>query len=104
MCDCIRDLNEKLTARVTETAATENKTVLPLNESLHGDGLDGGVFMMVTADSGLDSYVLSTQFHWRTSFIKKDKTESIPKKNHATVAFTYCPFCGVPYKMKKSDS
>lgn len=109
MCNCIKDSKEKFAELVTKRASEKGENVIPITD--HGeDGIDGLVIMMVTKDSGFTPIIMSTQFRWKTTFEKKNGEVSRPKKNHSTIAFSYCPFCGEKYIMReaaepvKSDS
>lgn len=107
MCQCLDQLEKDMLKYVTEKHAALGHTVLPLNSSMHDDGLDNTHLILPTKEDlekfEVTGVQLHTKFAFRYTFEKKDKTTSKPKREHVSISFTYCPICGEPYKKPKAE-
>lgn len=100
MCECIKDTNAKLIEHVSTKCQEKNVEVEELDYS---QGLQNTAFMMNEEKDMFDitGTQLYTEFHYRFSFEKKDGSRSKPKLEKVKMLFTFCPFCGKPYKSPK---
>lgn len=94
-CNCIEEVaNTALEHIIAQCKEKNEKVVLPL-KTYDGEGMLNTTFVL---GNGGGQY-LKTDFVVRTTFKKKDGSESKPKTSHMALIFTYCPFCGVQYKV-----
>jgi len=87
-CNCMKEVADKCKEHMSQKEINtsgfkicesdwENKTWFPVNR-------------------------LYANFIIKSTFTKKNGSESIPKSSHVTVLFSYCPFCGKPYPKKEN--
>lgn len=90
---------------VTKIRAEVGHTVLPINCSLHGDGLDNTHLVLPSTEDREKFDITDLQLHalfwYRYTFEKKDSTTSKPKKDKLSISFNFCPICGEAYKKPK---
>lgn len=101
-CKCIDQVSGTILESMREKCAAKKETIQEIN-TWNGEGLLGQT-MLLSDDNQLCGNVMKTDFVFRTTFTKKDGSESKPRPNHVAIVFTYCPFCGVKYKEEKLDS
>jgi len=101
MCECIKNTSAKLLEHVSTNRPEKNVEVEELDYS---QGLQNTAFMMNDDKDKFDitGTQLYTEFHYRFSFEKKDGSRSRAKLEKVKMFFTYCPFCGKPYKAPKA--
>lgn len=96
MCNCINELTSKLLEKVKEDAKEKEWTILDYPTP----GLENVTFFLGKKDGTIqvEPTQLTTEFTFSYTFKKKDKTQSSHRNGKIRMAFTYCPFCGQPYK------
>lgn len=91
-CNCLEKIEETTLEMLTKNCAEKNEKLLELKD-WDGDGLQNRTLLL--GDGGGER--LKTEFVYKTTFTKKDGSESKARKHSASLLFTYCPFCGVKY-------
>lgn len=100
MCDCIQKVTETTLEHIAKLCASKGEKLSPLNTTFERDGMQNTVFTM--SSNTINGEVLKTDFVWRSTFIKKDGTQSKQKAHHISLMFTFCPFCGEKYGKEPS--
>lgn len=100
MCNCIEQARIKFLERATAQA---NEKGWDIKEFPAPDFEGITFFFEKKLDEEFTPIQFTTSFNYTYDFIKKDKTRSRPMKTSIMVGFSYCPFCGEPYK-KASQS
>lgn len=80
-CDCISKVADTIKQKVTEDQ----------NEKQNGYKLIEGNW---EHHSWYPKHRLYSNFIIESTFTKKDGTTSKPKKDHVSMFYSYCPFCG----------
>jgi hypothetical protein len=106
MCKCLENLNKNMLDYLTKQHAEMGHKVLPI-DSLSDDGVDNVHFILPSKEDtekfDCTGMQLHTRFAYRYTFEKKDKTISKPRREGISIAFTFCPLCGEPYKKPKTN-
>lgn len=97
MCDCIEQARIKFLERATAQA---NEKGWDIKEFPAPDFEGITFFFEKKLDEEFTPIQFTTSFNYTYDFLKKDKTRSRPMKASVMVGFSYCPFCGEPYKME----
>ena len=100
MCDCIKTTTEVITKSMHDKCVEKNETMLEI-KNWDGEGLQGTTFAF--GNNGLSGEFLKTDFIFKSTFKKKNGTDSKPKNNHVSIIYTYCPFCGVKYRKDSEE-
>ncbi len=97
MCKCLTEVEQLSIDSIKERNPKWN--VLPLSNTGE-DGVQNCMLLLAQREEGFDvaPRQLSTQFVARYTFQKNDGKPSQVKKFSASLAFSFCPFCGDPYK------
>lgn len=93
-CNCIEEVSKTTLDHLTKKSEEDGATVMEI-QTWDGDGMQNTTYCL--SDSQISGEVLKTEFVYRTTFIKKDKSTSRPQKNRCSLIFTFCPFCGIKY-------
>ena len=93
MCNCITETEDKLFAHIKEKYP--ERTLVHDSE----EGLQNTAFTFGTEEDP-GGTKLFIPFQYRYTFEKKNGATSAIKKESVNMFFTFCPFCGVPYKPK----
>lgn len=101
MCNCIKDAEDKFFAHATKLCQDGKETIQPI-KSWDGEGLLNTTFAM-GAKGGISGHVMKTDYVFKSTFIKKDGSVSKPRNHHMTIVFSFCPFCGKPYKEEPKE-
>ncbi len=99
-CNCIKDVSERILEHATKQALEKNETIILPIRDWDDEGMRNWAFSMGNRDgvTTISSKKLKTDFVYRSTFKKKDGTDSKPRPYHISLMFTYCPFCGKPYE------
>lgn len=80
-CDCITEVAKKIQKKITADQTVKQKGYKLLN----GKWDHSSFYPKVRLYS---NYIIESTFE------KKDGSTSRPKKDHVTIFYSYCPFCG----------
>jgi len=83
-CSCLKDVREKVIAKVLENKDNPNGFKILESDWEH--------------KSWFPKVRLYANYTFKTSFTKKDGNTSQPKNGYVSIFFTYCPFCGKKYE------
>jgi len=83
-CDCISKVAENIKAKITADQTEKQKGYKMLN----GNWEHHSWYPKVRLYS---NYIIESTFE------KKDGSTSKPRKDHVSIFYSYCPFCGKPF-------
>ncbi len=90
-CDCLSKVEETIKKRF----ATEKEKMLNGYKFIDGSW---------ECHSFYPKFRLYSNYTIKSSFEKKDGTESKPKIEHVSIFYSYCPFCGKKYQQRDEVS
>lgn len=97
-CKCIKESEEGIHEHITTELAKSGKVVIPMDMD-HNAGYENKLLTF-----GKQGTLMSTRYEYHFNFKKKDGSTSQKKTGYQTVAFTFCPFCGVAYDPRNAKN
>ena len=85
-CNCLSQVKKKILEKVKADSKAEGYRIVE-------SGFERESWFPVTR--------LYSAFLIKSTFTKKDGTESKPKNEHVSVFYTFCPFCGKAFPKVK---